>query len=257
MKWPEGAPAPAPPRPGGTLGCTSQIGPATSASSRRDTSAISRRFMRAVQGCWTDTLARSRWSTQRQHAMRRGRRNARVGGRRCARALCAPGPDRPRAHERWSCAFTSPPWHRCYKSISAPRRLPSRCPWSPMTNSGGRRCSMPSSQSHCPERATRARCARTGRHAHAHYACCYRCNRHPRGPCTPHCLLACLLPRRAMRRRRASALSTAPPWGVQSLARRTAFMWEAFSPPRFRPSSMQTRARPPSPPAYLHPNPLL
>ena len=185
--------------------------------------------------------------------------------RGAAQTLRTTWPDRPREHERWNCAFASPPWRRCPKSTtSAPGRLPFRCPWHPMSNSGGRRCSRPCSQSHCPERATRALCARTGRHAHAHYACCCRCNRHPRGRCTPrsvspdrYCLLACLLPRRAMRRRRASALSTAPPWGVQSLARRTAFMWEAFSPPRFRPSSMQTRARPPSPPAYLLPSPLL
>ena len=173
-----------------------------------------------------------------------------------ARALCAPSPDRSRAHECWSCAFTSPPWHRCYKSISTPRRPPFRCPGT-MTKAGGGSSSRPSSQSHCPERAIRALCASTVRHAHAHYARCCRCNRHPRGRCIPHCLLACLLPRRAMRRRRASALSTAPPWGVQSLARRTAFMWEAFSPPWFRPSSMQTRARPPLPPAYLLPSPLL
>ena len=98
-------------------------------------------------------------------------------------------------------------------------------PRTPMTKAGGGSSSRPSSQSHCPERATRALYARTGRHAHAHYACCCRCNRHPRGRCTPrsvspdrYCLLACLLPRRAMRRRRASALSTAPSWGVQSLA---------------------------------------
>ena len=148
----------------------------------------------------------------------RGRHAHAHVGDGAARALCAPSPDRPRAHECWSCAFTSPPWHRCYKSISTPRRPPLRCARTPMTKAGGGSSSRPSSQSHCPERAIRALCASTVRHAHAHYARCCRCNRHPRGRCIPHCLLACLLPRRAMRRRRASALSTAPSWGVQSLA---------------------------------------
>ena len=148
----------------------------------------------------------------------RGRHAHAHVGDGAARALCAPSPDRPRAHECWGCAFTSPPWHRCYKSISTPRRPPLRCARTPMTKAGGGSSSRPSSQSHCPERAIRALCASTVRHAHAHYARCCRCNRHPRGRCIPHCLLACLPPRRAMRRRRASALSTAPSWGVQSLA---------------------------------------